>query len=77
MGIKRPRPKLCTRTVLLSLCPSSRDMGVSERRGALFGDLFKGILFDLGYKRGTPILGNIPICEDKPDKHGGTAFTLR
>ena len=38
-------------------------MGVSENRGTLFGGPFKGILFYLGYQRGTPILGNTHIAK--------------
>ena len=33
-------------------------MGVSEKRGTLFGGPCKRILFYFGYKRGTTILGN-------------------
>ena len=36
-------------------------MGVSENRGTLFGGPFKGILFYLGCKRDTPVLGNAQI----------------
>ena len=35
--------------------------GISEKRGTLFGGPFKGILFYLGYRRGTPILRNAHI----------------
>ena len=35
-----------------------RHMGVSENRGTRLGGPFERILFHLGYKRGTPILGN-------------------